>query len=548
MSVHIAVIDDGINEKLYGTTDLKYNIEITTDLSVKERKNYDPFQPSHGTNCAAIIKKYAEDAVLSSIKILNEDTFKGERDQLITAIHWCADKGIRLINLSLGTIDFRDFDRVREVVRYASQKGLIIVAACNNRNVFTYPASLSSVIGVKSHHGRKLKEDGYFYNPFPVDGVEITASGKHTLINYEGKCKTTYPCNSYAAPLITAVVCNILKNHSEATLDDIREFLRKGAVNQIHKGFSPHDARTIDFVENAVVFNLTGNPLSGFPYDFCVKETVDITCEGMKKALGTVQEYLSLNLAKMNDADSVVLIAKGDEKSSGMINKFIEDVALYGKNVIFIEESLDLYSKLRCKSHTKNIKVWKPYDGKRFYKSNNKKRKLNIPVVPIYDYTGMEFIKLEKCLKNHFGSDGYNVVAATDSPLGIAAGLEVVPLQKKYNNCIYCDIAGLEILNRVYDPDILLVGINVQRMEKGFLKGIETAAEADIRIIITDGKGIVPDIPEANGCETIVLSMGDNFEFTQQQPVKPFVYRGEETFIEIYKYIINLFEKENGAC
>lgn len=34
---HIAIIDDGVNEKLYKTGELKYNIEITPELHVSER-------------------------------------------------------------------------------------------------------------------------------------------------------------------------------------------------------------------------------------------------------------------------------------------------------------------------------------------------------------------------------------------------------------------------------------------------------------------------------------------------------------------------------
>ena len=72
----IAVIDDGISEKLYDVGQLRHNILITPELHVIERAGYDPFLPSHGTTCAAIIKKYAPDAVLSSIKVLISLLFK----------------------------------------------------------------------------------------------------------------------------------------------------------------------------------------------------------------------------------------------------------------------------------------------------------------------------------------------------------------------------------------------------------------------------------------------------------------------------------------
>ncbi len=54
--INIAIIDDGVNENLYNTGVLKYNIEITPNLMIRERKKYDRYKSSHGTICAAIIK------------------------------------------------------------------------------------------------------------------------------------------------------------------------------------------------------------------------------------------------------------------------------------------------------------------------------------------------------------------------------------------------------------------------------------------------------------------------------------------------------------
>jgi hypothetical protein len=48
-SVKTAVIDDGVNEKLYNTGMLQHNIEITPKLEIRQRFGYDPFLPSHGT-------------------------------------------------------------------------------------------------------------------------------------------------------------------------------------------------------------------------------------------------------------------------------------------------------------------------------------------------------------------------------------------------------------------------------------------------------------------------------------------------------------------
>jgi len=104
--VSVAIIDDGINENLYSNIYLENNIEINSELKISQRKYYDPASISHGTTCAAIIQRYSSCKVLNSVKILNEKT-KGTKSQLIKAIEWCIDKNINLINLSLGSIDYR---------------------------------------------------------------------------------------------------------------------------------------------------------------------------------------------------------------------------------------------------------------------------------------------------------------------------------------------------------------------------------------------------------------------------------------------------------
>jgi subtilisin family serine protease len=203
-TIHVAVIDDGINEKLYNTGCLLHNIEITNELEIWERADYDPYSPSHGTTCAAIIRRYSPDTVLSSIKILSDISQHGMREQLLKALDWCIANNVRLVNLSLGTIDYRDFDAIRAAINNAYKKGVLIIAACNNKNVFTYPAALSNVLGVKcykngAHYHENLKLQtkssklGHSYNSYALDGIEITATSEHNLTQYNGEESYTQP-------------------------------------------------------------------------------------------------------------------------------------------------------------------------------------------------------------------------------------------------------------------------------------------------------------------------------------------------------------------
>jgi len=273
LQLQIAVIDDGINEELYKIGELKSNIQITPELDIYERVGYDPFMPSHGTTCAAIIKKYAPDAVLSSVKILNDDSHRGMKAQLIRALEWCVENKIRLVNLSLGTIDYRDFVEVEKASKYASENGVIIVAACNNRNIFTCPASLENIIGVNCDKSEELKEREYIYNSIAVDGIEITACGSHKLERYSGESKVTSACNSFATPMVTALAYGIIKNNPSICLNELKEALKRKAVkpNYIKPSQPENSQRFCYFNEES-----TEAPILAV-YNYCEKKSDDFS-------------------------------------------------------------------------------------------------------------------------------------------------------------------------------------------------------------------------------------------------------------------------------
>ncbi len=273
-AMHIAIIDDGVNEGLYGTGELIHNIEITSGLDIRKREGYDPFLPSHGTTCAAIIKKYAPHAMLSSIKILDIASMKGMKGQLIRALEWCCDNGIRLVSLSLGTIYYRDFPELEKVVKAIVRKGAVIVAACNNRNVFTCPASLKGVIGVKCAAPDSFKEGEYIYSPFAPDGIEITACGSHRLVKYTGESKITSSCNSFAAPMATALVHEMMAGSPDISIEEIKEELRKNSLcNAENKRKDLHNVYSyiLDDIDIPIVmfYNYTDESLNGIKCKLC---------------------------------------------------------------------------------------------------------------------------------------------------------------------------------------------------------------------------------------------------------------------------------------
>ncbi|WP_025702979.1 S8 family serine peptidase [Paenibacillus graminis] len=228
--IDVCLIDDGVNEYPFDIGTLKYNKEIKDNLKIINRNHYDQHQKSHGTVCAGIIKKYAPAARLSSVKILNDkNNRKGTTKQLITALYWCLDNHIKIVNLSLGSTYFLDFAAIRDCVNDVAEQGIIMVAASNNNGLFTLPASLTNVIGVKS--SGDLHSNQYVFDPYPYDGIDVITSGKHSIPSEQGEVFETNSSNSFAAPFITGRVHEILTKHPFFTLDDIKTELNNNSIS-----------------------------------------------------------------------------------------------------------------------------------------------------------------------------------------------------------------------------------------------------------------------------------------------------------------------------
>ena len=55
----------------------------------------------------------------------------------------------------------------------------------NDRNIYTCPASLSDVIGVKCDKSSIPDEGQYMYNTFAPDGIEVIACARHSIVESE---------------------------------------------------------------------------------------------------------------------------------------------------------------------------------------------------------------------------------------------------------------------------------------------------------------------------------------------------------------------------
>lgn len=256
-AVKVAFIDDGICEAFVddGTVFESYMVVDGSVLECKHRKD----MPTHGTTCYKVFKdRVSSRYELTSIKILDSEFWNSNVDSLVLALEWCNQNSIKLINLSLGTKLFFDIDKLIPVINDLAVSGVIIVCACNNSNTVTFPACFENVIGVR-HDTEEMYKTNYLYLLDPYDKIDIIAysESKH-LPHYESYCGgdmnntinrditgncnrfditnvsrslSSSPCNSNSAPLITAVICNLIAD-GIGDLKDIRNELERTSLNR----------------------------------------------------------------------------------------------------------------------------------------------------------------------------------------------------------------------------------------------------------------------------------------------------------------------------
>ncbi|SHK27014.1 Subtilase family protein [Clostridium cavendishii DSM 21758] len=465
--VHIAIIDDGVNETFYEEIILEKNIEINSELKVIERIQYDKYAYSHGSTCAAIIKKYAPNSTISSIKILNEATKLGNKAQLIKAIDYCIDNNIRLINLSLGTINFRDFDLIKKTVMKAYKHGVIIVAACNNMNVFTYPASLSMVLGVRCYYDINIQPHKYYYMPYSFDGIEIVANGVHSLKTISGEVRESSCCNSFAAPLITAEVAKIIEENKDLELFNIKRELYKRSINfDIKQELIPFYPR-IDWIEKAIIFS-SKNFINNFPSTAIIEEFI-IKNFTLEEGINEVIEILSGQLDRITEVDTIIINMDyfKIENCKNALNDLISFIEHHGKNLILFDDSIIEKWVVPSKRFT----LW----SSSLYKSNytsilKKNRTITIPVIFIHDYNDSMHLSFVLELQKLFKNDGYCAIAADSLAYSILYNVEYVPKE---------DLNLLNLIEDTYNADILIYGTD---------DNYSTEIIADVKIVLNTQK------------------------------------------------------------
>lgn len=146
----------------------------------------------------------------------------------MNAINWCMHNSVDIINISLGTTNNFAFPSIKSAIDNVLKKGIIVIAAMDNKNRYSLPACLYGVIGVKA--SQKYMNDKFKLKWYPFDGIEIAVSGRHQIDIKGMNVLVTNNKNSFATPVITAYIANIFNVYGNKSYDELLFILEQMAA------------------------------------------------------------------------------------------------------------------------------------------------------------------------------------------------------------------------------------------------------------------------------------------------------------------------------
>ena len=142
--VTVAVIDSGVNPGHPHVGNVAGGVRI--DLAGDASGDYVD-RLGHGTAVFAAIQEKAPGAEIFAVRVF-EDRLRTSVRALVAAIDWAAERKMRVVNLSLGTLREEHAGPLGEAVERLARAGGVVVAAAEADGRRWWPGSLPSAVGV----------------------------------------------------------------------------------------------------------------------------------------------------------------------------------------------------------------------------------------------------------------------------------------------------------------------------------------------------------------------------------------------------------------
>lgn len=215
----VALIDSGVDTK---NRELKGKLIEGFDF-IKNKKEVSD-ENGHGTHVAGILASNSSSSLIMPLKVSDGKNVK--LSNVVKAVKYAADNGAKIINLSLGLKT--ESKALKEAVKYAVEKDIILVAAAGNENSSEkfFPAAMPEVIAVAAVNNQDEK---VFISNFG-DWVDFSGKGQDVL-SLDLKGGYVYKTGtSQAAPLVSAKIADLyLKENFDfkKTMEALKKLSKK---------------------------------------------------------------------------------------------------------------------------------------------------------------------------------------------------------------------------------------------------------------------------------------------------------------------------------
>jgi len=198
----------------------------------------------HGTAIAGAIAAHARlKGTAPAARILAAQAFDRGQDRsegngfvVAKSVYWATDRGARIINMSFAGM--RD-PNIEQSLRYARQKGVILVAAAGNKgplSVPLFPAANPDVIAVTATDAN----DKVFQQANRGKHIAVAAPGVELFLPGLNGTYQEISGTSFAAAEVSGTIALLVERKPELTHDDARRILMSTARDLGPPGFDPH--------------------------------------------------------------------------------------------------------------------------------------------------------------------------------------------------------------------------------------------------------------------------------------------------------------------
>jgi subtilisin len=225
--VQICILDSGVqaDHPAVGAVQESVAVRVDGDETIVE-PDAEGDVAGHGTACAGIVRRFAPECELVSVRVLGAG-YTGSGPVLLDGLRWAVEQEFDVINMSLSTTKQKFAALLHELADTAYFRRTMLVASAHNMPVESYPWRFASVISVGSHD----QDDpfAFFYNPAPP--VEFFARGVNVEAPWVGGATFVCTGNSFATPHISGLAALVLSKHPELTPFQLKNVLYLTATN-----------------------------------------------------------------------------------------------------------------------------------------------------------------------------------------------------------------------------------------------------------------------------------------------------------------------------